>query len=220
MDSTPQGEPKVRQRVRIRFCKQGDLRLVGHRDLARLLQRLFRRAALALAMSEGFHPKPRMSFPSALAVGIEGLDEVMEVELARAHTADDLLARLRAHVMPGLDFRSVDVLPQGPKRQRARVGSVTYQIAIPAARRVDATGRIERLLACPACPIVRAGRDEPIDIGESLEALALDVGVLSMRFRVTQRAGPGPRDLLAALGLDDLEPRGACLRRTAVEVLP
>jgi radical SAM-linked protein len=220
MDSTPQGEPAVRQRVRIRFCKQGDLRLVGHRDLARLLQRLFRRAALALAMSEGFHPKPRMSFPSALAVGIEGLDEVMEVELARAYNADDLLARLRAHATPGLDFRSVDVLAQGPKKQKARVGSVTYRIAIPAARRADATAQIEQLLDRPACSIARAGRDEPVALGEFLEALALDEGVLSMRFRVTQRAGPGPRDLLAALGLDDLERRGECLRRTAVEVLP
>jgi radical SAM-linked protein len=220
MDSTPQGEPKVRQRVRIRFCKQGDLRLVGHRDLARLLQRLCRRAGLGLAMSEGFHPKPRMSFPSALAVGIEGLDEVMEVELARTYSADDVLFRLRAHATPGLEFRSVDFLPPGPKKQKARLGSVTYRIAIPAARREEAAGRIERLLASPARRVVRRGRDEPIDLGDSLESLALDEGMLSMRFRVTQRAGPGPRDLLAALGLDDLEPCGACLRRTAVEVLP
>ena len=44
----------------------------------RCLERLFRRAGLALSFSEGFHPKPRMTFPLALAVGIEGVDEVME----------------------------------------------------------------------------------------------------------------------------------------------
>ena len=42
---------------------------------------IFRRAGVAMGFSRGFHPKPRMTFPSALAVGIEGLDEVMEVEL-------------------------------------------------------------------------------------------------------------------------------------------
>jgi radical SAM-linked protein len=220
MDSLPQDEPKVRQRVRIRFCKRGDLRLVGHRDLARLLQRLFRRAAVVLAMSEGFHPKPRMSFPSALALGMEGLDEVMEVELARPYGADDLLSQLRAETVPGLGFQSVELLPPGPKLQKARLGSVTYQIAIPAGRRADAATGVERLLARPACSIARAGRDEPLALSDSLESLALDAGVLSMRFRVTGRAGPGPRDLLAALGLDDLERRGECLRRTAVEVLP
>ena len=59
----------IRQRVRIRFPKQDDLRLISHRDLMRAWERLFRRAGVALSMSEGFHPKPRMSFPSALAVG-------------------------------------------------------------------------------------------------------------------------------------------------------
>jgi hypothetical protein len=55
------------------------------------MERLFRRAGLRLGMSEGFHPKPRLSFPSALAVGIEGLDEVMELELAQTYSADELL---------------------------------------------------------------------------------------------------------------------------------
>ncbi len=78
----------IRQRVRIRFRKEDDLRLISHRDLVRTLERLFRRAELPLGMSEGFHPKPRMSFPSALAVGIAGTDEVMELELSQQRTAD------------------------------------------------------------------------------------------------------------------------------------
>jgi uncharacterized protein (DUF2344 family) len=45
----------------------------------RTLERLFRRAGLALKMSEGFHPKPRLSFPLPMAVGTTGLDEVREV---------------------------------------------------------------------------------------------------------------------------------------------
>ena len=110
----------VRQRLRIRFRKQGNLRLIGHRDLVRSLERLFRRAGLRLAMSEGFHPKPRMSFPSALALGIEGLDEVMELQLAEPCTAEELLERLESHEIPGLSFRSVEVLsPQSPKPRRA-----------------------------------------------------------------------------------------------------
>ena len=84
----------------MRFCKQGDLRLIGHRDLMRCLERVFRRAGLPLAMSQGFHPKPRMTFPLALAVGIEGIDEVMELELAESYTAEEVLGRLSPHA-PG-----------------------------------------------------------------------------------------------------------------------
>ena len=120
----------VRLRVRIRFSKQGDLRLIGHRDLMRCLERLFRRAGLALSFSQGFHPKPRMTFPLALAVGIEGLDEVMEVELAEPTTAEELLRRLAPHAPPGLVFRAVEVLPEGSRK--ARVQSVSYEAPIPA----------------------------------------------------------------------------------------
>ncbi len=68
----------VRQKLRIRFRKTGDLRLISHRDLARAFERLFRRADLPLAMSQGFHPHARINFPSALALGIQGEDEVVE----------------------------------------------------------------------------------------------------------------------------------------------
>ena len=68
-------------RLRIRFTKCGDVRWISHRDLARVWERLLRRAGLQLAFSQGFHPKPRISFPSALALGIEALDEVVELEV-------------------------------------------------------------------------------------------------------------------------------------------
>ena len=90
----------ARQRVRIHFAKQGDLRLISHRDLMRTWERLFRRAGVALAMTEGFHPKPKMMFPSALAVGIEGLDEVLEIELPEEHEPERLAELFRRHAPP------------------------------------------------------------------------------------------------------------------------
>jgi len=206
----------VRQRVRIRFSKRGDLRLVGHRDMVRSMERLFRRAGLRLGMSQGFHPKPRMSFPSALALGIEGLDEPMELELARPYAADELLARLLRHLVPGLGFQSVEVLSQGSKK--ARVRSLTYEVTVPPDRRAKAADRLTRLMASQSCPIKRANRPAPLDLRQSLEALTLVEGELSMRFGVTLGASPGPRDVLAVLDLGDLEQEGFCLRRTAVEL--
>src|SRR5687768_8295132 len=106
----------IRQRIRIRFRKEGDLRLISHRDLLRTLERLFRRADLPLGMSEGFHPKPRMSFPSALAVGIEGTNEVMELELCQERTAEQVLEVLTPHLPPGLTINTLEVLPPGAKK--------------------------------------------------------------------------------------------------------
>ena len=59
---TPSGRepPDVRDKIRIRFRKGGDLRLLSHHDLMRSFERMLRRAALPLRNSQGFHPKPRL----------------------------------------------------------------------------------------------------------------------------------------------------------------
>jgi len=206
----------VRQRVRIRFCKQGDLRLIGHRDLARLMERLFRRAGLCLAMSQGFHPKPRMSFPSALALGIEGLDEVIEVELVDRPPVDELLRRLSASALPGLAFRSVEPLPPGGPK--ARVQSATYRIPVPDERRAEASDRAKALWAASSYPIRRRRKDITVDLRPSLEELDLREGQLVMCLSASRQAGPSARDVLAALGLADLEREGVFLTRTRVEL--
>ncbi len=206
----------VRLRVRIRFSKQGDLRLIGHRDLMRCLERVFRRAGLALSFSEGFHPNPRMTFPLALAVGIEGVDEVMEVELAESYTAEELLRRETPQSPPGLVFRAIEVLPDGGKK--ARVQSVCYEAPIPSRSPPVLRERIEHLLAASSWPIERAHGRRPIDLRPLLLELALPGDVLGMRLRVDGGGSVGPRDVLAALGLADLEQQGVHLRRTAVEV--
>jgi radical SAM-linked protein len=208
----------VRPRVRIRFSKQGDLRLIGHRDLMRCLERLFRRAGLALSMSQGFHPKPRMTFPLALAVGIEGDDEVMELELAEELQGEEVLARLRPQAPQGLRFRSAEVLPPGSAKARSHCA--VYEVAILPPRRAGLEERIARLLEAASWPARRPHRDKPIDLRASLEALTLHGDVLQMRLRAEQGAAAGPRDVLAALGLDDIERDGACLKRTTVEIDP
>jgi len=206
----------VRQRVRMRFCKRGDLRLIGHRDLMRCLERLFRRAGLPLAMSQGFHPKPRMTFPSALAVGIEAVDEVLELELAKPCTAEELLQRLAPQAPPGLRLTSVEVLPEGAPKARAR--SFSYQVPIPAGCGDGLAEKIDRLMAGSSCPIRRPHRHTSVDLRPLLAELSLEAGVLRMRLGAGIGAAAGPRDVLSALGLPDLELEGVHLTRTAVEV--
>jgi len=206
----------VRPRVRIRFSKKSALRLIGHRDLMRSLERLFRRAGLSLGMSEGYRPKPRVNFPLALAVGIEGRREVMELELNEAPAADELLARMQSQAPPGLCIESLEVLPPGCRK--ARAVSASYQMAIPVSRLPGLEERIQRLLSASTLLIRRPNRSAPIDVCASLLALALRNEILEMRLRTDPGGGAGPRDVLAALELDDLEREGIALTRTDVEI--
>jgi radical SAM-linked protein len=209
-------ERMVRLRVRIRFCKQGDLRFIGHRDLMRCFERLFRRAGLTLSFSEGFHPKPRMTFPLALAVGIEGIDEVMEFELAERYEAEELRHRLTPHAPPGLTFRSIEVLPEGVKK--AQVRSASYEVSIPSSCEPALGERIEQLLMAESWPVDRARGRATIDLRPLLLELAYRNRVLQMRLRVDSQGSVGPREVLNALGLAEIERQGVALCRTAVEV--
>ena len=213
-------EPKIRQRVRIRFSKLGDLRLIGHRDLARLLERVFRRAGLPLGMSEGFHPKPRISFPSALAVGFEGHNEVMELELAENWTPRALRERLDEFCPEGIAFGSIEVCPPGTKK--AQVCSLAYEIPIDPRHGRELQERISRLMASKSCVVLRPKDQKPIDLRPQLESLSISDDVLSMSILAAEKATPGPREVLAALELPPAEgyagTSGLYPRRTAMEL--
>jgi radical SAM-linked protein len=206
----------VRQRVRIRFSKQGDLRFVGHRDVMRCFERWFRRADLPLSFSEGFHPKPRVTFPAPLAVGIEGLDEVMEFELSSPLTAETLRERLLRHSPPGFRLRSVDLLPPGTPKARPR--AFRYRVNVPEERCAGLAEGVERLLASASAPVERPRGRGPVDVRPFLEALDFHDSVLSMCILAPASGGVSPGDLLAALGRADLLREGARVERTAVEV--
>jgi len=208
----------VRHRVRIRFRKQGDLRWIGHRDLMRCFERWFRRAGIELKRSEGFHPKPRMTFPSALAVGIEGLSEVMEFEVNEPQPAEYFRRQLAEHAPPGLAITALEILP--PEAPKAQVCRAQYAVSIPPVRRDGLAQRIATLLSSTAWPYQRPGRSGTVDLRELVEELDLAGDALRMRLVVRQEAGISPRDVLAALGLPELEHEGVALCRTAVDLAP
>jgi radical SAM-linked protein len=206
----------VRRRVRIRYRKQGDLRLIGHRDLVRAWERLFRRAGVGVRMSEGFHPKPRMSFPSALAMGVSGADEVLEVELVDDAEAEGLAVRLERYAPAGLTVTAAELRPAGEPSAQAR--RVAFEFPVPLERAADLAARIENWHACGSCEIDRGEGRKPVDVGNYVEQIELVDGVLRMQIRVTRQGTARPRELLELLGLEDLEAHGFYLTRTAVEL--
>ena len=70
-------------RLRVRFAKHGKVRFTSHRDVARVWERALRRVALPVAYSEGFSPRPRLSFGLALPTGCASVGEYLDIELDR-----------------------------------------------------------------------------------------------------------------------------------------
>ena len=72
---------EAEMRVRFRFAKLGKVRFTSQRDVARMWERALRRAGLPLAYTEGFSPRPQLSFGLALPTGCESLAEYLDVAL-------------------------------------------------------------------------------------------------------------------------------------------
>ena len=104
--------------VRIRFAKRGKVRFISHRDVARAFERAFRIEQLPLAFTEGFSPRPKVSFGLALSVGHESDAEYLDVELTEAVDTASLAERLTPALPEGMPATgAVRLIERGPALQ-------------------------------------------------------------------------------------------------------
>lgn len=221
--ATVQTQPPAAMRVRyrVRFAKEGSLRFLGHHDLMRHWERLLRRAGLPLSHSEGFHPKPRLSLPLALALGIIGREEILEFELREPFEPQSLIERMTSAGLCGLRLLSVEQLPPGVK---ARVRSVEYRCPIPDGADTSALAdRARHLLAEPAILVVRQLPNHPaktIDLRPGVDSIQIDGHEIVLRFWILPSGSPRPEEVLRLLGVPDHAEAGLVLERSRVVLVP
>jgi radical SAM-linked protein len=206
-------------KVRLRFAKCGDLRLVSHHDIMRCLERMLRRARIPMARSHGFNPRPKITFALALGVGIEGRNEVVDLELSEAWEPSELLRCLRTEAPRGFVWKDAIPLQGGATPPRPR--RVEYSVQVPDDRRVAAERRLQAFLASPNWPFRRRrpNRESTFDLrGQLVDAELPADGLLRFRLTVSPDGSARPEELLEALELRDLLDRGAVLSRTDVEL--
>jgi len=107
------------------FARSGPARYLSHLDTARAMQRVFARAGVPIALSEGMRPKPRISLPLPLPVGAAGRAELVVVEVP-GEVTDHLAAlkALRESSPPGL--RPEQIVLAGEVHPRPQVVEADY----------------------------------------------------------------------------------------------
>lgn len=210
----PAGAPSPeRVKFRLRFSKSGDLRLVSHHDLMHCFERLMRRAELPLCTTQGFHPQPRMVFAQSLALGIAGLQEVLELEIKVPMPADEVLSRLVLQAPPGIVFHTIREIPF---RASAKVRRGFYRIAVPNG---DVDDRISVFLALPDHWIVRERpQRRRLNLRPFVQDLRLNAGHLEMALWITPYGAARPEEVVRALGLEAILEAGGFFERTNLEL--
>jgi radical SAM-linked protein len=206
----------LRDKVRIRFRKVGDLRLVSHHDLMRCFERMLRRAALPFHVTEGFNPRPRMVFALSLSLGIVGCDEVADLELDEELSPEAIHQSLAQHAPAGLEILSVRRVD---RKARLRVVAASYRIELDPSRADAAAERAMALLTSQECWIERTRPEyRRLNVRPYLRALRVSAGTVEMDLWVTPNGTARPDEVLALLGLGDLLEAGAVVERYRLEL--
>jgi radical SAM family uncharacterized protein/radical SAM-linked protein len=98
----PPMEDAAFARYTVRYAKLEEARFFGHLELATIVQRAVRRAGLAVKYSKGFNPSMRLSFDSALPVGMESQEEIFHIFLDRKLAPETIQNALNRQLPLGL----------------------------------------------------------------------------------------------------------------------
>lgn len=127
-----QAQSQLVQKTAVRFAKTGPAIYHSHHDMIRFWERMVRRAALPIRLTQGFNPRPRMVFPHALGLGIVSLHEEVELELHSRLPADEMAARLDSACAGALEILGAYNLP--PTKKSRQLVASSYRISLwPAA---------------------------------------------------------------------------------------
>jgi len=167
-------------RIRFRFAKLGKVRFTSQRDTARMWERALRRARLPLAYTEGFSPRPQLSFGLALPTGAESLAEYLDVALdpvrAREAVVDvaALPALLDGLLPTGVQVEEAVEIERSKESLQQIVTSCSWTLRLAGIGRDELALAVGALLAADTVPITRErkGRQEVDDLRPSVLALA------------------------------------------------
>lgn len=93
--------------VRLRFSKTGQAKYISHLDTNRVFSRALARAKINLWYTQGFNPRPYMSFSLPLSLGVESYCENVDLRILGDLTDEEIKDRMN-NALP-LGIRIVDV---------------------------------------------------------------------------------------------------------------
>ena len=229
--------PTFRTRVRVRYEKRGQLVAISHLETMHALLRAVRRAGLPVAYSQGFHPKPRVSFGPALPVGVESACEHMDLDLLGDAEPSDVARRLAPELPEGLRVVDAEVVPPEEPSISEAMRAVHYRVEFPQdlwgertlSERVEAFLSAEQAVVTRAAPPkgrggkrqpkVAAPRQREIDLKQIVTHLAVEgPGRVAFSLRADPSGSAKPAEVLAAIFGDGAPPRGVKVLKEGVSL--
>ncbi len=135
-------------RIRFKFAKKSELRFISHLDMINAFTRAFRRAEIPIAFSQGFNPHPKISFGSALAVGITSSAEFADIDLKNYISPEDFILLVNQKLPKGLEIIKAKEIPANTPSLMSQNSFSVYKISISGldCRNIDFESRINSII--------------------------------------------------------------------------
>ncbi len=209
----PNGHADTHDRIihvmRVRYNKHGKIRFTSHRDTARMWERAIRRVGIPVVRTEGFTPRPRVSFGLALPTGYESTGEYLDVVVdtppapgelngvgyadGRRLTVADLLSQLTDALPVGMQVQAIEFREGRGDSLQEQVTRCCWTFEIIGLDESSAHQRVAEVLDSSSIPTTRVhkGRQRADDIRPAIFHLAvIDSGPNGVTFETELSTKP------------------------------
>ncbi|MBN1571699.1 MAG: DUF2344 domain-containing protein [Deltaproteobacteria bacterium] len=196
------------------FSRSGNVRFLSHLENASLIIRAMKRGGLPLRYSEGFNPKPKVSFRGALPVGVAAAAEPFFVELTRKVDPDEITSRLNGTLPSGIRIRSAVGPVDDARDFVSRIPDPVYRVFHNGAGLDlgDDAGAVSAFLERDEAwyEYKSKGKDKRINIRKYVEGVELleDGGGIRLKMKTINGSSPSPFKVLSTIfGMPEGETR-------------
>lgn len=131
--------------IRFQFSKGPEVRFLSHLDLVRTMERAIRRANLPIAYSEGFTPRPVMSYGFALPVGVLSIAEYGDYRFVENLDPQEFMACYNKYLPPGFRVLNAETLPEGAPALMSEINAAAWEVTVPSRSVEEVESRVKWL---------------------------------------------------------------------------
>ena len=156
--------------IRIRFARKGATSFVAHLDMMRIFERALKRAAIDCEYSQGFNPRPVMAFALPLGVGVETIDDYVDIAVKGQISPIETVSRLKRTMPEGIDIIGAIIAPPEKDSMMAQVCAAQYLFLSP-----NIAGARKAIQEAPALMVTKMAKGEKKTIDAKPLILSVEI---------------------------------------------
>jgi radical SAM-linked protein len=157
---TPTNVPQ--SRLRIKWGRSGLARFLSHLDNMKAIDRALRRANLPISFSQGFRPKPKISYGPPLSLGFTSEAEYFDIQLD-VPVHDYMLGNLSREISPDFNLLGTKSLLGKAQSLSSQLNLAVYEVDLPLEVE-DVKEKCSQILEASELHFQRETKSGPVDV--------------------------------------------------------